>query len=323
MKFSLYFSLILLAFSSYVYSKQFDVADGYKGVPIIESIGMGQLEKDCQKIHDFWQLTNNEREKNRESCPINQIAPYFNNLYEVVNKNIDIYDNGELKLIINKKEFNRTINDNSYPVNALNLSLTDQGNIKDTITLANIYYDVISYYWLSNQYYYINPNGNIYILLVKDFGSYIQPVFWKHYQIDKENLQFKLKEFLFDDGYKYRIIYPDQFEVPDKSEPSNFETDKLRTCYQDEYNTTCNIESYNYYHDLLVKKLALLQAKENEPKDSIEVIDKQINKACLMIPPPVYHNEATTFTHKITRCLTEQIKQQIEKIDNKLNQIEN
>ncbi|WP_176701614.1 MULTISPECIES: hypothetical protein, partial [unclassified Gilliamella] len=143
------------------------------------------------------------------------------------------------------------------------------------------------------------------------------------YQIDKENLQFKLKEFLFDDGYKYRIIYPDQFEVLDKSGPSNFETDKLRTCYQDEYNTTCNIESYNYYHDLLVKKLALLQAKKNEPKDSIEVIDKQINKACLMIPPPVYHNEATTFTHKITRCLTEQIKQQIEKIDNKLNQVEN
>ncbi|TEA27808.1 hypothetical protein [Candidatus Schmidhempelia bombi] len=314
MKISLYFVLILPIFSFYAHSQQFDVTDSYKGISIIESIDMEQLKQDCQAMVD-WQFSNTEREENKAYCPINQIDPYFSDLYEAVNKDVVIYDKSELKFVINKQYFNKTFNDNNYPVKGLNLSLVYQGTIKDTITLANISYDVVGYYWLSNQYYYINPNGNIYTLLVKDFGRSIQPIFWKNYQIDKENLRFRLKAlFVNEDRYQYRIIYPDQFDILTQSQSPIFETEKLKSCYQDEYNTTCNVESYNYYHDLLVKKLTLLQKNESEQKNAIKVIDKQINEACLVLSSPIYYNEVDTFTHKITRCLTEQIKQQIEKI---------
>ena len=85
MKKSMYIAVIinLLIFNSY--AEQFNVADDYKGKSNIPSMDIIQLEKDCRKTIDFWQMTNSEREKIRDNCPINQIAFYFENLYETIN----------------------------------------------------------------------------------------------------------------------------------------------------------------------------------------------------------------------------------------------
>ncbi|WP_176701213.1 hypothetical protein, partial [Gilliamella sp. wkB108] len=117
-------------------------------------------------------------------------------------------------------------------------------------------------------------------------------IFWKNYQIDKENLQFKLKKLLIDGSYQYQIIYPDQFKVLNQSSSSVFKTDKLKTCYQNEYSSTmCILDSYRYYHDILSQKLVSLAEKNPTVNENIDIIDKEINQICLTFPPPVYLDE--------------------------------
>ena len=319
MKKSIYIAVIinLLIFNSY--AEQFNVADDYKGKSNILSMDIIQLEKDCRETIDFWQMTNSERERIRENCPINQIAFYFENLYETINNKKNIYSSEKLDLIIEKTTSAKIINNIKYPIKALNLSIFNKTNFKDKITLAKSYYDVESYYWLINQYYYISDSGDIYTLSVKDIDGNVEPIFWKHYQIDKENFHFNLIDLLIDEGYKYEIIYPDHFRILEGSlEESNYEIDKLKTCYQKEYSTSCSIDSYRFYHNLLSQKIEMLKEKNINNKQSIETIDKQINKMCLSILDPHDHFEAESFTFSITKCLTEQLNKRIEKIDQML-----
>jgi hypothetical protein len=298
------------------YGQQFDVIDNYKGNSILETIDIWELEKDCQKPNDFGQLTNAEREKILEHCLVNQIAPYFDNLYENINNTVVIYDVHDLRFTINKKIYNKVINNKKYPVKELHLSLFHKGNLKDKIILANSYYDVESYYWLSSQYYYIAPNGDIYLLLVKDINASVKPIFWKHYQINKENLRLQLKGLLIDEGYKYQIIYPYKFEILEGTlEKSKYNIDKLKTCYQEKYSTNCSIDSYRYYHNLLSQKVISLKDKKTNFNESIDKIDKQINEICLLIPAPNYSYETEEFTYNITKCLAEQLNNKIKKID--------
>lgn len=299
MKNLLFIQIVLYFVSFCCYGEEINVIENYKGKSFLNAIDISKLAKDCEKTDNFWHITNTEREEILERCPINQMASYFDNLYDVIRNNIVIYDVDDLKLTINKKIYNKTVNNKIYPVKELNLSLIHEGNLEDKIILANSSYDVEGYYWLSNQYYYISPNMDIYILLAKDVETSIKPIIWKHYQIDKKSLQFQLKALLIDEGYKYQI-------------------NKLKTCYREEYSTSCSIESYRYYHNILSQKLNFLKTKNPHAKEFMEIIDKEINMVCLTSQPPNYQDETKNFTYKITKCLTEQLHQKIEDIDQKL-----
>ncbi|OCG54568.1 hypothetical protein A9G36_08080 [Gilliamella sp. Choc6-1] len=315
MKNLFFINIVLFLFSFCCYSQEIDVIENYKGKSFLNSIDISKLTKDCEKTDNFWHITNTEREEILERCPINQMASYFNNLYEIIRNNIVIYDVNDLKLTINKKIYNKTVNNKIYPVKELNLSIFHKGNFKDKITLANSSYDVEGYYWLSNQYYYISPSKDVYLLLVKDIDTSVKPIFWKHYQIDEKDLQFQLKELLIDEGYKYQIIYPYKFEILEGTlEKSKYNIDKLKTCYQEKYSTNCSIDSYRYYHNLLSQKIISLKNKKTNFNESIEKIDKQINEICLLIPAPNYY-ETEEFTYNITKCLVEQLNKKIKTID--------
>ena len=87
--------------------------------------------------------------------------------------------------------------------------------------------------------------------------------------IDKENSQFQLKELLVSEDYKYQIIYPNQFKILERSlEKSKFNSDELKTCYQNEYNAICNLDTYHYYHDILSQKLISLAEKNPTFKEA-------------------------------------------------------
>ena len=319
MKKSIYIAVIINLFIYNSYAEQFNVAENYKGKSDIQSIDIIQLEKDCHKPIDFWEMTNSEREKIMKNCPINQIAFYFQNLYETINNKKNIYNSEKLDLIIEKNTSTKIINNTKYPVKALNLSMFNKTNFMDKITLAKSYYDVEGYYWLINQYYYISDSGDIYTLSVKDIDGNVEPVFWKHYQIDKKNYHFNLIDLLIDDGYKYEIIYPDHFRILEGSlKETPYEIDKVKTCYQKEYSTRCSIDSYRFYHNILSEKIKMLKEKDTNNKESIEIIDKQINKKCLSISEPNDHFEAEKFTYNLTKCLTRQLKKKIKKIDQRL-----
>ena len=319
MKKSIYIAVIINLFIYNSYAEQFNVAENYKGKSDIQSIDIIQLEKDCHKPIDFWEMTNSEREKIMKNCPINQIAFYFQNLYETINNKKNIYNSEKLNLIIEKNISTKIINNTKYPVKALNLSMFNKTNFMDKITLAKSYYDVEGYYWLINQYYYISDSGDIYTLSVKDIDGNVEPIFWKHYQIDKKNYHFNLIDLLIDDGYKYEIIYPDHFRILEGSlKETPYEIDKVKTCYQKEYTTGCSIDSYRFYHNILSEKIEMLKEKDTNNKESIEIIDKQINKKCLSISEPNDHFEAEKFTYNITKCLTRQLKKKIKKIDQRL-----
>ena len=264
-------------------------------------------------------MTNSEREKIRKNCPINQIAFYFQNLYETINNKKNIYNSEKLNLIIEKNISTKIINNTKYPVKALNLSMFNKTKFTDKINLAKSYFDVDGYYWLINQYYYISDDGDIYTSLLKDIDVDVKPIFWKHYQIDKKNFHFNLIDLLIDDGYKYEIIYPDHFRILEGSlKETPYEIDKVKTCYQKEYTTGCSIDSYRFYHNILSEKIEMLKEKDTNNKESIEIIDKQINKKCLSISEPNDHFEAEKFTYNITKCLTRQLKKKIKKIDQRL-----
>ncbi|WP_141673695.1 MULTISPECIES: hypothetical protein, partial [unclassified Gilliamella] len=267
MKVSYCIGLLLFINTPLCYSQLSTIDKKYTGASFVKEVNVDELINKCYSHEDFWEkLSNQQREIDRNRCPLNTTEFDFNRLYDLIDKRTVIYRDGDLELVMDRKKSKIPSNKPNYSlediVYEVNLSLVYKQQIRDTITLASYAYNSHQAFYLHSKYYYIDSNNSdVYTLSLNEYSRHIESVKYKYYQIDKENLQFKLKEFLFDDGYKYRIIYPDQFEVLDKSGPSNFETDKLRTCYQDEYNTTCNIESYNYYHDLLVKKLALLQAK--------------------------------------------------------------
>ena len=319
MKKTIYIAVIINLFIYNSYAEQFNVAENYKGKSDIQSLDLIQLEKDCTEQIDFWQMTNSEREKIRKNCPINQIAFYFQNLYETINNKKNIYNSEKLNLIIEKNISTKIINNTKYPVKALNLSMFNKTKFMDKINLAKSYYDVDGYYWLINQYYYISDDGDIYTSLLKDIDVDVKPIFWKHYQIDKKNFHFNLIDLLIDDGYKYEIIYPDHFRILEGSlKETPYEIDKVKTCYQKEYSTRCSIDSYRFYHNILSEKIEMLKEKDTNNKESIEIIDKQINKKCLSISEPNDHFEAEKFTYNITKCLTRQLKKKIKKIDQRL-----
>ena len=319
MKKTIYIAVIINLFIYNSYAEQFNVAENYKGKSDIQSLDLMQLEKDCTEQIDFWQMTNSEREKIRKNCPINQIAFYFQNLYETINNKKNIYNSEKLNLIIEKNISTKIINNTKYPVKALNLFMFNKTKFMDKINLAKSYYDVDGYYWLINQYYYISDDGDIYTSLLKDIDVDVKPIFWKHYQIDKKNFHFNLIDLLIDDGYKYEIIYPDHFRILEGSlKETPYEIDKVKTCYQKEYTTGCSIDSYRFYHNILSEKIEMLKEKDTNNKESIEIIDKQINKKCLSISEPNDHFEAEKFTYNITKCLTRQLKKKIKKIDQRL-----
>lgn len=319
MKNLLVIKIVLFLFSFCCYAQEKNIIENYQGKSLLSSINISKLAKDCEKTDNFWHITNTEREEILEHCPINQIASYFDNIYDSIRNNVVIYDVDDVKLTIHKKIYNKNVNNKIYPVKELNLSLIHEGNLEDKIILANRSYDVEGYYWLSNQYYYISPNMDVYVLLVKDVETSVKPIFWKHYQIDKESLQFQLKALSIDEGYKYQIIYPDQFKILEGSlETSKYQINKLKTCYQEEYTTSCSIESYRYYHNILFEKLNFLKTKNPHANEFMEIIDKEINMVCLTSQPPNYLDDTKNFTYKITKCLTEKLHQKIENIEQKL-----
>ncbi|WP_176701233.1 hypothetical protein, partial [Gilliamella sp. wkB108] len=71
-------------------------------------------------------------------------------------------------------------------------------------------------------------------------------------------------------------------------------------------------------HDILLQKLSSLSEKNPDTQESMEIIDKQINQICLITPTPDY-DETRDFTHKITECLVDQMKQKIDKLDEELD----
>ncbi|WP_176701290.1 hypothetical protein, partial [Gilliamella sp. wkB108] len=234
--------------------------------------------------------------RKEENCPPNSIETDFNDLYDIIHKNTVIYTDEDLKLVLNKKKYKYIDNQGAHPQNIIvaeiELSLMYKQDIKDKIILASHFYNTHNTYWLGINEYYISPNGDIYLSQIKDLGFRTEFIFWKHYQIDKENLQFKLKKLLINDSYQYQIIYPDQFKVLNQSSSSVFKTDKLKTCYQNEYSSTmCILDSYRYYHDILSQKLVSLAEKNPTVNENIDIIDKEINQICLTFPPPVYLDE--------------------------------
>ena len=72
----------------------------------------------------------------------------------------------------------------------VNLSLVYKQQVKSTIILASYSYNTIAALYLSSNYYYIDNDGDIYILSLDEYGDHIDSVNTFHYRIDKENLDF-------------------------------------------------------------------------------------------------------------------------------------
>ncbi|WP_141674334.1 hypothetical protein, partial [Gilliamella sp. wkB108] len=146
MKTRCYLGLILLL-STPCYSQLFNIPEQYKG--------------DCLV---------NKNNSIEENCPPNSIEIDFNDLYDIIHKNTVIYNDGDLKLVLNKKKYKYIDNQASYLQNIIvaeiELSLIYKQDIKDKIILASQFYSNEAT-WLGVQNYYISPNGNIYILLIK------------------------------------------------------------------------------------------------------------------------------------------------------------
>lgn len=197
MKISYFIGLLLLINAQFCYSQSFIIDKKYAGAQFVKGINVGELINRCYNYEQFWDefTTNQERENHRTLCPLNTTEVNFNKLYDLIDKKTVIYRDGDLELVMDRKNDEVTSNNTKIPIKDIvyevNLSLVYKQQIKDTITLASYSYNPYRAFYLNSTYYYIDSNGSIYTLSLNEYADYIKSVKYKHYQIDKENLCFK------------------------------------------------------------------------------------------------------------------------------------
>lgn len=191
---SYYLGFLLLIYTSFCYSDTYMIHEKYTGAPFIKNINLSELIDNCTIDYEAsMTLTNEERELDRKRCPLNTTKFDFTKLYDLIDKKKTIYQDGDFELVMNSKKdetanyFDISFNKIVYEVN---LSLVYKQQVKSTIILASYSYNTIAALYLSSNYYYIDNDGDIYILSLDEYGDHIDSVNTFHYKIDKENLDF-------------------------------------------------------------------------------------------------------------------------------------
>ena len=189
-----YLGFLLLIYTSFCYSDTYIIDEKYTGAPFIKNINLSELIDNCTIDYEAsMTLTNEERELDRKRCPLNTTKFDFTKLYDLIDKKKTIYQDGDFELVMNSKKdetanyFDISFNKIVYEVN---LSLVYKQQVKSTIILASYSYNTIAALYLSSNYYYIDNDGDIYILSLDEYGDHIDSVNTFHYKIDKENLDF-------------------------------------------------------------------------------------------------------------------------------------
>ena len=189
-----YLGFLLLIYTSFCYSDTYIIDEKYTGAPFIKNINLSELIDNCTIDYEAsMTLTNEERELDRKRCPLNTTKFDFTKLYDLIDKKKTIYKDGDFELVMNSKKdetanyFDISFNKIVYEVN---LSLVYKQQVKSTIILASYSYNTIAALYLSSNYYYIDNDGDIYILSLDEYGDHIDSVNTFHYRIDKENLDF-------------------------------------------------------------------------------------------------------------------------------------
>lgn len=189
-----YLGFLLLIYTSFCYSDTYIIDEKYTGAPFIKNINLSELIDNCTIDYEAsMTLTNEERELDRKRCPLNTTKFDFTKLYDLIDKKKTIYQDGDFELVMNSKKdetanyFDISFNKIVYEVN---LSLVYKQQVKSTIILASYSYNTIAALYLSSNYYYIDNDGDIYILSLDEYGDHIDSVNTFHYRIDKENLDF-------------------------------------------------------------------------------------------------------------------------------------
>lgn len=196
MKISHYLGWLLLVNLSFCfcYGQTFIIDEKYTGAPFVKDVNLSELIDNCA-INDetSMKFTNKKRELDRKRCPLNTTKFDFTKLYDLIDKKKTIYRDGDFELVINSEKY-ETANYFDFSLNKIvyevNLSLVYKQEVKKQILLASYSYNTIAALYLSSQYYYIDLDGDIYLLSLDEYSDHIDSVNKFHYRIDKDNLDF-------------------------------------------------------------------------------------------------------------------------------------
>jgi hypothetical protein len=273
-----YIGIIFSFFSTCCYSQQFNIEKKYRGNSFLNKVDMQKLEKDCSR-EDYINSDYSIQVEMDKRCPLYKFGNYFDHVFDSVDKSKVIYQKNGLTLKLSKEAFSLVDEDN-YSGTKLTLSLIQNNEIKDKITLANTFTNITNFLAVGYRYYYIAPSGDIYTLSLIEMDDGAGPQTWRHYKIDEKKLKFNLLQIY---GRRIQTSYPDHFSVvPNPYDIIDYNSSEFLECLNDETDEKCNTEHiYFYYLDLLKQKTTLLVKKKNMPKDSLPLIKKKIDKLCL------------------------------------------
>ncbi|KFA58296.1 hypothetical protein GAPWKB11_1793 [Gilliamella apicola] len=317
MKHLFYIGIIFSFFSTCCYSQQFNIEKKYRGNSFLNKVDMQKLEKDCTLPLNYWEVDELKQAEIDKRCPLHKFGNYFDHVFDSVDKSKVIYQKNGLTLKLSKEDFSLEEERSNYSGAKLTLSLIQNNEIKDQITLANTFTNITNFLAVGYQYYYIAPSGDIYTLSLFEMDSGVGPQTWKHYKIDEKKLKFDLLQIYYG---SYQITYPDDFSVvPNPDDIIDYNSSEFLECLNNETDEECNTEHiYFYYLDLLKQKTTLLVKKKKAPKNNLPLIKKKIDKLCLSKYSILYDDINSYYPTEVFLCEIKELKQEIKQAEIKL-----
>jgi hypothetical protein len=316
MKHLFYIGIIFSFFSTCCYSQQFNIEKKYRGNSFLNKVDMQKLEKDCSR-EDYINSDYSIQVEMDKRCPLHKFGNYFSNVLNSVDKSKVIYQKNGLTLKLSKEAFSFVEGGDDYSGAKLTLSLIQNNEIKDQITLTNTFTNITNFLAVGYQYYYIAPSGDIYTLSLFEMDDGVGPQTWKHYKIDEKKLKFDLLQIYYG---SYQITYPDDFSVvPNPDDIIDYNSSEFLECLNNETDEECNTEHiYFYYLDLLKQKTTLLVKKKKAPKNNLPLIKKKIDKLCLSKYSILYDDINSYYPTEVFLCEIKELKQEIKQAEIKL-----
>ncbi|OCG46161.1 hypothetical protein A9G28_10725 [Gilliamella sp. Fer1-1] len=308
-----YIGIIFSFFSTCCYSQQFNIEKKYRGNSFLNKVDMQKLEKDCSR-EDYINSDYSIQVEMDKRCPLYKFGNYFDHVLDSVDKSKVIYQKNGLTLKLSKEGVSFVEGGDDYSGAKLTLSLIQNNEIKDKITLANTFTNITNFLAVGYQYYYIAPSGDIYTLSLFEMDNGVGPQTWKHYKIDEKKLKFDLLQIYYG---SYQITYPDDFSVvPNPDDIIDYNSSEFLECLNDETDEKCNTEHlYFYYLELLKQKTTLLVKKKNAPKDNLPLIKKKIDKLCLSKYSILYDDINSYYPTEVFLCEIKELKQEIKQAE--------
>lgn len=321
-----YIGILWIIFVSYTYGQLVNINEEYRGDPFISTINMQQLELDCTRSTDYWQMSTKDRNKDDNRCPLRHLSFNFSAFSDSLGSVPDsIYLNHCLTIRLHRELYQYTKDGNNYQGRGLSLAMANDNRDQSQMNLTYKYKKQTSSQITDYQYHYIAPSGDIYTLLSKETDTGIIPLFWKHYKIDTKKLKFILKEMIINDEVTkthYQIIYPTQFNVLSSGElaieSNQAQHDLCLTENKDDKYNKCYLNAYNYYLNKLKEKSNLLDKKKKIETSSFLTLKREFDAICLMTQTPSYPNDINPYLADITRCFIQYFKDEIKQTEEEL-----